>query len=62
MKSKRKSNGIGIKGSSKPNGDIRKAKKAVSRICLKDIALTLHIKIKHIAYTCHEKWEFQDAR
>ena len=26
-KSKRKSNGIGIKGSSKPNGDIRKAEK-----------------------------------
>jgi len=62
-KSKRKSNGIGIKGSSKPNGNLRNAKKgSLEEFLFERYCLYVTYKNKtHIAYTCHEKWEFQDA-
>ena len=47
--SKRKSNGIGIKGNQSLMEILEKLRKAVLKnFCLKDIVFTLHIKIKHI--------------
>ena len=61
--SKRKSNGIGIRGSSKPNGALRTAdKNSLEEFLFERYCLYVTYKNKtHIAYTCHEKWEFQDA-
>tara|TARA_Y100000814_G_scaffold180911_1_gene132117 strand:+ start:540 stop:1265 length:726 start_codon:yes stop_codon:yes gene_type:complete len=61
--SKRKSNGIGIKGESKPNGPLRKAKKdSIEEFLFERYSLYVTYKNRtHIAYTCHEPWEFQDA-
>lgn len=61
--SKRKSNGIGIIGKSKPSGDIRKAdKNSIEEFLFERYCLYVTYKGKtHIAYTYHKKWEFQNA-
>ena len=61
--SKRKSNGICIKGESKPSGSLRKAEKnSLEEFLFERYSLYVTYKKKtHIAYTCHEPWEFQNA-
>lgn len=61
--SKRKSNGISVKGESRPNGILRKAEKnSLEEFLFERYSLYVTYKNKtHIAYTCHEPWEFQDA-
>ena len=51
-----------FKGSSKPNGNLRKAKKgSLEEFLFERYCLYVTYKNKtHIAYTCHEKWEFQE--
>ena len=63
MQSKRKSNGISIKGESKPSGTLRRAEKnSLEEFLFERYSLYVSYKNKtHIAYTCHEPWEFQDA-
>ena len=61
--SKRVSNGIELKGKSKAKGPLQKARKgSLEEFLFERYSLYVTYKEKtHMAYTCHEPWEFQEA-
>ena len=63
-KSKRSENGIGIEGESIANGSILKAKKgSLEEFLFERYCLYVSYRGEiHRAYTCHEPWEYRDAK